>query len=127
MIHASAKGIPRLVSVIADNALLGGFASGARLVGVSIVSEVCRDFKLLAAPVVVGGNGSARHISHGFMEPVDTPQMVEVTAEPVAATNGKGRRLPPASRYLGVSRNVAGASAFGGIRRRAGLIYVPLD
>jgi general secretion pathway protein A len=60
-IHHSARGIPRTVSVIADNALLGGFANGERPVGVAIVKEVCQDFDLTdseatpqpAAPTVV--------------------------------------------------------------------------
>lgn len=46
MIHAQSRGLPRLISVIADNALLGGFAAGARPVGRNIVWEVCRDFDL---------------------------------------------------------------------------------
>ena len=56
-IHHSSRGIPRTVSVIADNALLGGFANGERPVGVAIVKEVCRDFDLTdleAAPKPAG-------------------------------------------------------------------------
>lgn len=39
-----ARGLPRTINVIADNALLGGFAAGVRPVGRDIVLEVCRDF-----------------------------------------------------------------------------------
>ena len=46
LIHQFARGIPRTMSVIADNALLGGFAAGARPVGADIVRDVCRDFDL---------------------------------------------------------------------------------
>lgn len=46
LIHHQAQGIPRTVSVIADNALLGGFAAGERPVTRQIVREVCRDFDL---------------------------------------------------------------------------------
>jgi general secretion pathway protein A len=46
LIHEKSRGIPRTVSVIADNALLGGFANGERPVGSSIVKEVCEDFDL---------------------------------------------------------------------------------
>ncbi len=46
LIHARARGIPRTISVIADNALLGGFAAGQRPVGTQIVRDVCRDFDL---------------------------------------------------------------------------------
>jgi general secretion pathway protein A len=43
-IHARALGIPRTISVIADNALLGAFGSGRRPVTTEIVRDVCRDF-----------------------------------------------------------------------------------
>jgi len=46
MIHQSAKGIPRVVSVICDNALLSGFALERKPVGSDIVSEVIRDFDI---------------------------------------------------------------------------------
>ncbi len=45
-IHAHARGIPRTISVICDNALLSGFATGQRPVGADLVAEVCRDFDL---------------------------------------------------------------------------------
>ena len=45
-IHQRSGGIPRTVSVIADNALLGGFGAGVRPVPVSIVREVCADLHL---------------------------------------------------------------------------------
>jgi general secretion pathway protein A len=47
LIHEGAHGLPRTINVIADNALLGGFAAGVRPVGTDIVMEVCRDFDLL--------------------------------------------------------------------------------
>jgi general secretion pathway protein A len=47
-IHERSGGIPRTISVIADNALLSGFAMGQRPVGTAIVREVCRDFDLPA-------------------------------------------------------------------------------
>ena len=36
--------------MIADNALLGGFATGQRPVGSALVREVCRDFRIDAEP-----------------------------------------------------------------------------
>ena len=44
LIHDRARGIPRLINVIADNALLGGFAAGQRPVNTRCVREVCQDF-----------------------------------------------------------------------------------
>jgi general secretion pathway protein A len=46
LIHESAKGIPRVVSVICDNALLSGFALGRKPISSDIVSEVLRDFDI---------------------------------------------------------------------------------
>jgi general secretion pathway protein A len=45
-IHENSAGLPRTISVIADNALLGGFAAGERPVGTSLVREICRDFDI---------------------------------------------------------------------------------
>jgi general secretion pathway protein A len=45
-IHQCSRGIPRTISVICDNALVNGFASGVKPVGEAIVLEVCRDFRL---------------------------------------------------------------------------------
>ena len=50
LIHEHAQGVPRTISVIADNALLGGFAAGERPVNSRLVREVCRDFHYDAAP-----------------------------------------------------------------------------
>lgn len=46
VMHGAARGIPRTVSVIADNALLSAFALGERLVTATIVLEVCRDLDI---------------------------------------------------------------------------------
>lgn len=48
-LHEASRGLPRTINVLADNALLGGFAAGVRPVDRSIVVEVCRDFDLLPA------------------------------------------------------------------------------
>jgi general secretion pathway protein A len=60
LIHQRARGIPRTVSVIADNALLGGFATGTKPVGAQIVTDVCRDFDL--GPSEVSASEAARAI-----------------------------------------------------------------
>lgn len=41
-------GIPRIISVVCDNALVSGFALNQKPVGAQIISEVCRDFDLPA-------------------------------------------------------------------------------
>jgi general secretion pathway protein A len=50
VIHAHAKGLPRTISVIADNALLNTFALGERLVTADIALEVCREFEIAERP-----------------------------------------------------------------------------
>jgi general secretion pathway protein A len=49
LIHEHSRGIPRIISVICDNALVSGMALGKQPVGRDIVLEVCRDFDLVAA------------------------------------------------------------------------------
>ena len=48
LIHEFSRGIPRTISVMCDNALLGGMALGRQPVDREIVNEVCRDFDLRA-------------------------------------------------------------------------------
>lgn len=51
-VHEAAEGIPRTISVICDNALLGGFAADRRPVDADIVREVCADFDVGIEPDV---------------------------------------------------------------------------
>jgi general secretion pathway protein A len=46
LMHTCSHGIPRTVSVLADNALVGGFAAGVRPVPSRFVREVSNDFDL---------------------------------------------------------------------------------
>ncbi|MBI1875765.1 MAG: AAA family ATPase [Acidobacteria bacterium] len=48
LIHQQTGGIPRIISVICDNALVSGFATRRAIVDIDIVTEVCRDFDLSA-------------------------------------------------------------------------------
>jgi type II secretory pathway predicted ATPase ExeA len=45
-IHEHSRGIPRVTSVICDNALVSGFAADQKPVGRGLILEVCRDFHL---------------------------------------------------------------------------------
>lgn len=59
-IHQHSAGIPRVISVICDNALVNGFAADQKPVGAGIVTDVCRSLSLPnttpqpAVPVVPG-------------------------------------------------------------------------
>jgi len=46
LIHERSRGIPRLINVVCDNALLAGMALGQRTVGQAVVLDVCRDLDL---------------------------------------------------------------------------------
>ena len=59
LIHEYSRGIPRTINVIADNALLGGFATGQHTVTRQLVLEACADFDIAgAAPCAAGANRS---------------------------------------------------------------------
>lgn len=45
-IHQFSSGIPRVISVVCDNALVNGFAADQKPVGASIIGEVCRSLAL---------------------------------------------------------------------------------
>jgi general secretion pathway protein A len=53
-VHAASHGLPRVINVVCDNALIGGFASAVKPIGAAIVQEVCRDFDF---DPTVNGNG----------------------------------------------------------------------
>jgi general secretion pathway protein A len=55
LMHDRAQGLPRTISVIADNALLAGYAAGQRPVSAELVAEICRDFDI-AKPVLAPVN-----------------------------------------------------------------------
>ena len=57
------KGIPRVISVICDNALVNGFAADQKPVGASIVAEVCRSLALTAEEHVRRGRRVSRRRS----------------------------------------------------------------
>jgi len=80
-IFVRSGGIPRLISVICDNALISGFAADRRPVGSDIVQDVCRDFDLLASEAPAPP-ASAAPVPQGSN-----------TAEPGAAQPGKERNL----------------------------------
>ncbi len=45
-VHRGSSGIPRTISVICDNALVSGFASGTKPIGADVIRDVCADFDL---------------------------------------------------------------------------------
>ena len=49
LLHERSAGIPRTISVLADNALLSGFALGVKPVTAAVIQEVCADFDIRPA------------------------------------------------------------------------------
>lgn len=62
MIHAETRGVPRLINVVCDQALLTGFAEGAPLIDAAIIRECISDIHIpgengsLALPELKGNN-----------------------------------------------------------------------
>jgi len=80
LIHVHSGGIPRLISVICDNALISGFAANRRPVTRDLVEDVCRDFDLVPKAETAG---------HAAPAAVAVPAAVE---SPAAAEKESGRR-----------------------------------
>jgi len=103
LIHAHSGGIPRIISVMCDNALVSGFAVGRQPVDREIVLEVCRDFRLTAPPEPVAATPSpaaapvedeAGPVMVAAPEPAEPPREIfESAARPRrSALFGFGRR-----------------------------------
>ena len=86
-IHQRSAGIPRLISVICDNALISGFAADRRPVSRDIVEDVCRDFDLIPR-----SNGSADLVAARPVSP-PPPARIEGPAPEAAVKEGSVRSL----------------------------------
>jgi general secretion pathway protein A len=88
IIYEASRGIPRTVSVLCDNALLGGFAADENPVGRETVLEVCRDLDLMPEPRVEFTRLALRPI-----EPA-APKEAEVEREAVGARSPVFGQVP---------------------------------
>jgi general secretion pathway protein A len=86
-IQEHARGIPRTISVICDNALLNGFASEQRPVGADIVADVGRDFDLEAEPAEAVADAAASR------QPVAASNVRQFLPEAVRAWPRAARRF----------------------------------
>jgi len=77
LIHERSRGIPRTINVIADNALVSGFAAQQRPVTTALVREVCRDFDIapsraeMTAPAMARPARPARQLSESEQKALD--------------------------------------------------------
>jgi len=90
LIHEYSRGIPRTINVIADNALLGGFAKGQRLVNRDIVREVCRDFDIPPPSTDARGQTLRRESMPATLPPASSPPSMSKQRAVDAAI-----RIPP--------------------------------
>ena len=106
LIHESSRGIPRTINVIADNALLGGFAKGQRLVTCDLVREVCRDFDigppLQSRPEATTPRESAPAIPPQTAKPSTTAEQRGVDAPVPAPPRGFAKTAVPSSAAFNV-------------------------
>lgn len=58
-VYEGSGGIPRLISVICDNALISGFAADRRPADRELVTDVCRDFDLRPKPAIAAPAGAS--------------------------------------------------------------------
>jgi general secretion pathway protein A len=108
LIHERSGGIPRTISVLADNALLSGFGQGERPVGRQTVLDVCADFDL---------HGTDDHTA-----PAETVAAPPAAPRPVAAPAPTPKTGPIAPAVLGPSP-VRGSAA----GHRGGLLRLDID
>ncbi len=80
-IYERSGGIPRLISVICDNALISGFAADRRPVGRDIVNDVCRDFDLAVNGTLMPREPALRA---GLPAPAPATQVVPAKAADAA-------------------------------------------
>jgi general secretion pathway protein A len=93
LMHEAARGLPRTINVIADNALLGGFAAGIKPVPRSIVAEVCRDFDFVVSEQPHSGPSfePARELEPSAEAPAFEPTVPtsSVSVRPAGGDGGK--------------------------------------
>jgi type II secretory pathway predicted ATPase ExeA len=75
-IYKHSGGIPRTISVICDNALINGFATGTSPIGPELVLDVCRDFQIEPPPDQPAGRGAGvpRSADSAAAPPVRSPE-----------------------------------------------------
>jgi type II secretory pathway predicted ATPase ExeA len=88
-IYTGSGGVPRLINVICDNALVSGMAAGEQPVGQETIREVCADFDLPVAVTASPAPAVTRQLSSAPLAAAAAPQ-----AEP-AVTSSSTVILPP--------------------------------
>jgi type II secretory pathway predicted ATPase ExeA len=106
LVHEYARGIPRTMNVLADNALVGGFAAQERPVKKQLVRDVCIDFDI-GVPVTLAK--AVRAMPARATGPLSASEQ-RVLDSAVAAT--------PATRSDTIASSAASISKMFGFRKR---------
>jgi general secretion pathway protein A len=85
LIFEASGGIPRTISVLCDNALVSGFAAGARPVKSQLVAEVCKDFDLGARDTVARPAGSMDAATEKTPSHAVAPNVIVADGAPAVA------------------------------------------
>lgn len=109
LIHDHSGGIPRVISVICDNAMLAGFAADRRPITSDLVEEVCRDFDLRRV------NGPAR--PPVGTRAVGTRDAASEAEPPEATRNGLPRPAEEAVAHQSLAGQLFGHYSAPGRRR----------
>ena len=90
-IHEASGGVPRVINVVGDNALIGGFAGQVKPVSRALVEEVCRDFALnRLAPDEICSAPDTNRAAAGANEPFDITIAPADEKPPPAKRVGEG-------------------------------------
>ncbi len=101
LIHQASRGVPRVICVLCDNALIGGFALGERPVARGRVAEASRDLRLNVTAPSVDGQSKLRAAGAAEAQavPVSSPPPEEKGARSIfgrwnskAVGSGMGQR-----------------------------------
>jgi general secretion pathway protein A len=82
LVHQHSRGIPRVINVICDNALLAAFAAGQRPIPSDMIADVCRDFDFV--PEDDGGalsEAPTRRVAPGLLA-IDPPRTSGTASTP---------------------------------------------
>jgi type II secretory pathway predicted ATPase ExeA len=101
-IHSYSGGVPRVISVICDNAMLAGFAANRRPVTSETVEEVCRDFDLQSADGARSAGAAAAVVAApDVAKQVSPTPVVTAPQKPSAAPTDDESEQEPAARVAG--------------------------
>jgi general secretion pathway protein A len=112
-IHEYSKGIPRLINLLCEHALITAYGEQQQAVSAESIQRIAADFDLAAKPISVAdensADGSRRFISFPLFEPEPSSTSRNADVEP--GIRAEGPSLVPAVAEGGVAENDASAPA----------------